>query len=72
MQICSSFFNDQMIKVIANVIKAAIQKISKTQVMKTQELGTLEGRPVILPTEDTLQVMFFHYVQTVAAMHSLC
>ncbi|XP_039687990.1 uncharacterized protein [Medicago truncatula] len=55
-QICSSFFNDQMIKVIANVIKASIQKISQIQVRKTQELGTLEGRPVILPTEDTLQL----------------
>jgi hypothetical protein len=57
MQICSSFFNDQMIKVIANVIKAAIQQISKIQVTKTQELGTLASRPVILPTEDTLQVV---------------
>lgn len=61
MQICSSFFNDQMIKVIANVIKAAIQKISQIQVRKTQELGTLEGRPVILPTEDTLQVVSLNY-----------
>lgn len=61
MQICSSFFNDQMIKVIANVIKASIQKISQIQVRKTQELGTLEGRPVILPTEDTLQVVSLNY-----------
>jgi len=57
MQICSSFFSDQMIKVIANVIKDATQKISNIQKMKTQELGTLEARPVILPTEDALQVV---------------
>ncbi|KAL5076923.1 hypothetical protein RYX36_015907 [Vicia faba] len=51
----SSFFDDSLIKIIADEIKDAVRKIIKVGIMKEQGVGTLGGRCESLPTEDTLQ-----------------
>ncbi|CAK8566680.1 unnamed protein product [Lathyrus sativus] len=54
-QSSSSFFNDSLIKIIADEIKDAVRNVIKSGIMKEQGVGTLGGRCESLPTEDTLQ-----------------
>lgn len=57
MQSASTFFNDSLIKIIADEIKDALRKIIKIGIMKEQGVGTSGGRCESLATEDTLQVV---------------
>ncbi|XP_058752324.1 uncharacterized protein LOC131625486 [Vicia villosa] len=54
-QSSSTFFNDSLIKIIADEIKDALRKIIKIGIMKEQGVGTSRGRCESLATEDTLQ-----------------
>ncbi|CAI8583146.1 unnamed protein product [Vicia faba] len=54
-QTSSSYFNDKLIKVIADEIEDTIKMIIEIEITKAQEVETSEGRCESLPTEDRLQ-----------------
>ncbi|XP_050880054.1 uncharacterized protein LOC127083762 [Lathyrus oleraceus] len=54
-QTSSSYFNDKLIKVIADEIEDTIRMIIEIEITKAQELETSEGRCEPLPTEDRIQ-----------------
>lgn len=56
MQTSSSYFNDKLIKVIADEIEDTIRMIVEIEITKAQ-VETLEGRCESLRTEDRIQVI---------------
>jgi hypothetical protein len=57
MQTASSFFSDQLIKVIGDGLKDTTRKIIEIEINKAQEEVASESGCESLPTEDTLQVV---------------
>lgn len=60
MQTSSSYFNDKLIKVIADEIEDTIRMIIEIEITKAQEVETSEGRCESLPTEDRLPVTCYY------------